>query len=82
MTPTTGPALYRFHVHILFNPVYPAYCLAFQVVVMTFCEGFKVTDAKALAAADLDREGVMRAVTESFAYQVRRGVFRIDPSVF
>lgn len=37
---------------------------------MTFCEGFKVTDAKALAAAELDREGVMRAVTESFAYQV------------
>lgn len=37
---------------------------------MTFCEGFKVTDVKALAAAELDREGVMRAVTESFAYQV------------
>ncbi|CAN0376030.1 unnamed protein product, partial [Laminaria digitata] len=44
-------------------------CSQPKVVVMTFCEGFKVTDAKALAAAELDREGVMRAVTESFAYQ-------------
>lgn len=39
---------------------------------MTFCEGFKVTDAEALAAAQLDREGVMRKITESFAYQVSR----------
>lgn len=39
---------------------------------MTFCEGFKVTDAEALAAAKLDREGVMRKITESFAYQVSR----------
>lgn len=37
---------------------------------MTFCEGFKVTDSKALAAVDIDREAVMRSVTESFAYQV------------
>jgi len=58
--------------------------VSIQVVVMTFCEGFKVTDAKALAAADLDREGVMRAVTESFAYQVRRVLFAptLRPSVF
>lgn len=46
------------------------YVCSFQVVVMTFCEGFKVTDAEALAAAELDREGVMRKITESFAYQV------------
>ena len=46
--------------------------LTFQVVVMTFCEGFKVTDAEALAGAELDREGVMRKITESFAYQVSR----------
>ena len=46
--------------------------MPFQVVVMTFCEGFKVTDAEALAAAKLDREGVMRKITESFAYQVSR----------
>ncbi|CAM9520589.1 unnamed protein product, partial [Hapterophycus canaliculatus] len=45
-----------------------------KVVVMTFCEGFKVTDDKALAAAELDREGVMRAVTESFAYQVTASI--------
>lgn len=37
---------------------------------MTFCEGFKVTDSKALAAVDIDREAVMQSVTESFAYQV------------
>lgn len=37
---------------------------------MTFCEGFKVTDAKAVDAANLDREAIMRTVTESFAYQV------------
>lgn len=41
-----------------------------QVVVMTFCKGFKVTDAKALDAAKLDREAIMRTVTQSFAYQV------------
>ncbi|CAM9980398.1 unnamed protein product [Pylaiella littoralis] len=52
-----------------------------KVVVMTFCEGFKVTDSKSLAAAELDREGVMRAVTESFAYQQIHidGLFNGDP---
>lgn len=40
---------------------------------MTFCEGFKVTDAKALESAELDRDSIMRTVTESFAYQVKRG---------
>lgn len=52
---------------------------------MTFCEGFKVTDAEALAAAQLDREGVMRKITESFAYQVSRlslfpsYIYRLNP---
>ena len=61
---------------VIFLPAIPRVlplAVSLQVVVMTFCEGFKVTDANALAAADLDREGVMRAITQSFAYQVRGG---------
>ena len=38
---------------------------------MTYCEGFKITDAAAMETAGLDRDRVMRAITESFAYQVR-----------
>lgn len=39
---------------------------------MTFCKGFKVTDVKALDTAKLDREAIMKLVTESFAYQVTK----------
>lgn len=38
---------------------------------MSFCRGFKATDAPALEEAKIDRQLLMRTVTEAFAYQVR-----------
>lgn len=70
-----GPLLTRSRTFKPHSLILAGYCCMFsadlaQVVVMTFCKGFKVTDAKALANAQVDREKLMRAVTESFAYQV------------
>lgn len=50
------------------------------VLVMKFCEGFKVTDVDALERASMDREEVMRVLCESFAHQVHiEGLFNADP---
>ncbi|CAN0308249.1 unnamed protein product [Discosporangium mesarthrocarpum] len=47
---------------------------------MSFCKGFKVTEAKSLDAVELDRPAIMRAVTESFGYQIHiDGLFNGDP---
>ncbi|CAM9245435.1 unnamed protein product [Scytosiphon promiscuus] len=75
-----GKAMKRSGLAVIVPELVPEFT-RMKVVVMTFCEGFKVTDAKALAAAELDREGVMRAVTESFAYQQIHmdGLFNGDP---
>ena len=40
------------------------------VLVMEFCEGFKVTDIEALEAYNVDREALMRRICQACAVQV------------
>jgi aarF domain-containing kinase len=52
---------------------------ATRVCVMEFCDGLKVTDAKSLAQIP-DREGAMKLICQSFAYQMHiDGLFNADP---
>ena len=51
-----------------------------HVLVMEFCEGFKVTDTVQLDKHGVDREALMQRICQAYAHQVYiNGKFNADP---
>lgn len=64
---------------VIIPKVYPQYTTK-RVLVMEFCEGFKITDAEKLAAYKIDVDDLMVKICRSFAHQIHvDGLFNGDP---
>eukprot|EP00049_Salpingoeca_infusionum_P025915 m.22581 g.22581 ORF g.22581 m.22581 type:complete len:1649 (+) comp8401_c0_seq2:477-5423(+) len=51
-----------------------------KVLVMEYCQGFKVTDTEKLDAHGIDREALMRLISQAYAHQLYLdGFFNCDP---
>ncbi|CAM9259329.1 unnamed protein product, partial [Phaeothamnion confervicola] len=82
-----GRAMHASGLEVVIPEVLPQFTTT-RVLVMTFCEGIKVTEAAPLLrgggngglALVLDRPELMRTVCEAFAYQIHvDGLFNADP---